>query len=485
MNNNKKYKKWSLGLVTPALVLAPIAVVASCSSSGEEKEAYAIKFEKTQIRAKIHNAIQPNDLTDEQFKEEILNHLDELFSVTGKLPADDFISKNIEIGELQKDNDKKEVSAKVKVNNANTDGKTIEEIITLTGLGFDLTKLEYTIKFKESQSNQEINLTDQGTISVDDLTNEKLMQLILVDANKVQILVIEGTNKDDITNDILINQILEISDIKPNKTEGKITFKLSVKKPENGAGTALEKTITFTGFKQEADPAKPQETVAKTEISTVTLGLNGSKTEVQADPEVNKSEWILERTRLLFDSGFELIKDAADITNIAWEEINATSIYIKFDIAANKWIQNDGTPGTNTKAIKIKINGLSSKETANQTLVLKSTSTDSKPLSIALVDPELAKGTYETFVAKSAEIFNNEFVFHYRKHLLTGDFSQIDSGSASDFLKDYGNSKFVKVAQDDSKKTIQIQFTILGAKLEGTQSDTEFTIIFNGFATTK
>ena len=32
-NNNKIYKKWTLGLVAPALVLAPIAVVASCSSS--------------------------------------------------------------------------------------------------------------------------------------------------------------------------------------------------------------------------------------------------------------------------------------------------------------------------------------------------------------------------------------------------------------------------------------------------------------------
>ena len=477
MNNNKKYKKWSLGLVAPALVLAPIAVVASCSSSGEEKEAYGIEFKATQIRAKIHNATQPNDLTDEQFKEEVLNHLDELFTVTGKLPADDFISKNIEIGELQKNNDKKEVSAKVKVNNANTDGKSIEETITLTGLGFDLTALKYTIKFKESQTNQEINLTDQNTISVDDLNNEKLMQLILVDGNKVKILVIEGANKDDITNDILANQILEISDIKPNKTEGKITFKLSVKKPENGAGTALEKTITFTGFKQEADSAKPQETVAKVEVSSVTLGLNGSKTEVQVDQDVNKPEWILERTRLLFDSGFELIKDVADITNIAWEEINATSIYIKFDIAANKWIQNDGTPGNNTKAIKIKITGLSSKETANQTLALKSGAT----VDIGLIDPELAKGTYEEFKTNSAQIFVKKFIFDYRMHLLTGDFSKILT--EDDIVKDNA----ITITSEDSDSSIQIQFNIPKDKVlpANQQNDVSITIKFTGFATTK
>ena len=36
-NNNKIYKKWTLGLVAPALVLAPIAVIASCSSSTTKK----------------------------------------------------------------------------------------------------------------------------------------------------------------------------------------------------------------------------------------------------------------------------------------------------------------------------------------------------------------------------------------------------------------------------------------------------------------
>ena len=325
---------------------------------------------------------------------------------------------------------------------------------------------------------------------VESLTSEQLMKLVI--DKKDEILTIEGDDADKITNDVLENQILEISNPEPNKTEGKITFTLSVKKPVNGEGQTLEKTITFTGFKQEADPVKPQETVAKTEISTVTLGLNGSKTEVQKDQEVNKPEWILERTRLLFDSGYELIKDAADITNITWEEINATSIYIKFDIASNKWIQNDGTPGNNTKAIKIKIIGLSSADTANQTLSLKSTATNSDPLDISLVDPALGEGTYEAFKNDSAKIFTEEFVFKYRKHLLTGDFTKVDAAGKDAFLAKYPadaaagtEERFVKISPDDSKQTIQIQFKILGDKLEGTTSDAEFTIVFNGFATTK
>ena len=275
-NNNKKYKKWSLGLVAPALVLAPIAVVASCSSSTEEKEAYGVTFTKNnEIRATIYKAVQPTALTDVQFKEEVLAHKSDLFTIEGTLPSESFLNDNIEIGGLNASDDDKTVSANVKLNKANTSGESIEKTITLTGLGYeevDLTKLVYTIVLKENNtSTQEIGLSDQANNSTDTINLEKLMELVLASANKDQILEISGTNADKITNEILANQILTISEFTPNKDEGKITFKLSVEKPVNGAGNTLEKTITFTGFKQEADSAKPQETVAKAEVSSCLL----------------------------------------------------------------------------------------------------------------------------------------------------------------------------------------------------------------------
>ena len=100
-----------------------------------------------------------------------------------------------------------------------------------------------------------------------------------------------------------------------------------------------------------------------------------------------------------------------------------------------------------------------------------------------MVDPILAEGTYEQFKDKSAEIFTKDFVFKYRKHLLTGDFSKIDKASADDFLVDYGNNSLVKVAPDDSGKTIQITFKIQGAKLVNSPNneDKEYSITFNGF----
>ena len=554
MNNNKKYKKWSLGLVAPALVLAPIAVVASCSSSGEEKEAYGIEFKATQIRAKIHNATQPNDLTDEQFKEEVLNHLDELFTVTGKLPADDFISKNIEIGELQKNNDKKEVSAKVKVNNANTDGKSIEETITLTGLGYeevDLTKLVYTIALKENNADpQKIELSDQANNSTDTINAEKLMELVLVDATKEKILEVSGDNADQITNEILANQILKISGLNTDKAEGEVTFKLSIEKPVNGAGNTLEKTITFTGFKKETDstpPASPKykitlktttpekeyqftgidnqlasatistgddvrdliiknkdkmfdfegdvpndetwwkeklvitsptpddtegkvtfnlvlddsntideptdsdgikinetgvvikgfqvqssapttgepTTAVTTEVSTVTLGLNGNVAEIKASNEIN-ADWVFNNKHIFFTKGFNLI-EAADITNITFEgDLTAQNkkANLSFKVAAGKWFQDDQSLGQAEKAFTIKINGLVADATKNT--VLKEKFGKTNAWAISGIDPELST---LTIAQAKTELAKKSFIYKYMKHFLTGDFKLITQES--------------------------------------------------------
>ena len=146
MNNNKKYKKWSLGLVAPALVLAPIAVVASCSSSSEDTK-------------------------------------------------------------------------------------------------IDLTKLVYTIALKDNNS-QEIQLSDQNTNSVDTITNEKLIDLVL--ANKANILDITGTDATKINDDVLKKEILSVNgEVNKDKTTGKITFTLNVAKPKNGAGAVSYTHLTL------------------------------------------------------------------------------------------------------------------------------------------------------------------------------------------------------------------------------------------------
>ena len=116
MNNNKKYKKWSLGLVAPALVLAPIAVVASCSSSGEEKEVYSVSFKQSTLSAEASNKnIKPSKLSKEGFVQEIINNKANIFNIedsSGKVVTDDFLRKNLVITRnITADDDAKTASA--------------------------------------------------------------------------------------------------------------------------------------------------------------------------------------------------------------------------------------------------------------------------------------------------------------------------------------------------------------------------------------
>ena len=513
-------------------------MVASCSSSGEEKEAYAIKFTETdQIQATIHKTVQPDQLKEDKFKEEVLEHKSDLFTIEGTLPSDSFLNDNIKITELNPNNDAKTVSAKVTVDKANTNGEPIEKTITLTGLGYeevDLAKKEYTIALKKEGA-EEFPLSDQSGNSVETITDSKLMELIV--ANKDQYLTITGANATDITDEVLTNQILTIESVNKDKTTGKITFTLKVNNPVNGAGEALTKEITFTGFKVEtdstpteeytiefndkgadskyelttvaqkttedypdiqtikplviaeksvifkatkgelpsdnawwennlvisspsADPAKGEITVTiqlnksdssnessniketdvvlkgfqqkpaspttgepttavTTEVSTVTLGLNGNVAEINAD-------WVFNNKHIFFTKGFNLI-EAADITNITFEgDLTAQNkkANLSFKVAAGKWFQDDQSLGQAEKAFTIKINGLVADATKNT--VLKEKFGKTNAWAISGIDPELST---LTIAQAKTELAKKSFIYKYMKHFLTGDFKLITQES--------------------------------------------------------
>ena len=595
MNNNKKYKKWSLGLVAPALVLAPIAVVASCSSSGEEKAVYSVSFKQPALSAEVSNKnIKPSKLSREGFVQEIINNKTNIFNIddsSGKV-TDDFLKENLVVGEITADDAKKTASAEVTLNNKNTDGGSENATITLTGFDYkevDLANLTYTIKFKDTtQDPQEINL-NKSDISVTSLDKLSLVKLVLEETTKAQILTIEGTDAAKITNNVLENQILEVTEdsIESNKVAGTIQFTLKVSNPENGSGSPLIKEIKFTGFKSETDdtPTSPKykitlkettpkkeyefsglentlasslstgdeirdlilknketmfelsgdyptedkwwkeklsittpsqdddwgkvkfnlvlndsntidestdsdgikinetnvvikgfkiktETTLKTEISSVALGLNGNLDEIKQ--EVN-AKWINEKKAILFEKGFQAITEDG-ITNVTHEAISneATSFNLKFKLAANKHYDQNGELVQSEKDFTIKVKDISDTATTGITLKVKSTN----PVSIGLIDPILAQGTYEEFKNNSANIFTKEFVFKYQKHLLTGDFSLIKN--AEDLVKDG-----VKVIPNDTGSKIEIQFKIPKEKvLPASQSDDiSISIEFTGFAT--
>ena len=246
-----KSLKWLVLMPT----LMPAAIVISCNNNSTIS--YDVEFSNNdQIRATFYQNVKPNDLTADQFKAEVLAHQNDLFKIHTTL-AKDFFEKNLQVEIVEKNNQQKLVKANVKLNNATSDHKAISKVITLTNLDYqptELEKLTYKIEFKENDSNsQTINLNNQANQSVETVTSEQLIDLVLLKENQDQILKISGTDATKITQEILANQILTIDQTKIQKDQqaGTIEFELKVNKAENGAGNPLTKTIIFSGFKTE------------------------------------------------------------------------------------------------------------------------------------------------------------------------------------------------------------------------------------------
>ena len=206
------------------------------------------------------------------------------------------------------------------------------------------------------------------------------------------------------------------------------------------------------------------------------MDFNSNKTEIES--EVNCA-WILSNVNLIFAKGADLIKTEADIVDqFSWEEVGTgqqagTSRKLKFQISAGKWYGSDGNPGQANQEFSFTITGISSTRTANQPLRSKSGAN----VNVDLLDPQnLGKLTYANAKADATNLFDDNFVFKFRKNLLTGDFSKINS--AADLVKD-GR---VTTTFDDQAKAITIAFTISKDKLNPVQqADVSITIKIQGF----
>ena len=490
MNNNKKYKKWSLGLVAPALVLAPIAVVASCSSSGEEKAVYSVSFKDANLSVKASTNVKPSKLSKEGFVQEIINNKANIFNIddsSGKV-TDDFLRANLVVGDITADDSAKTASAKVTLNNKNTDGGSDEATITLTELEeADITGLKYTIDFVDKTTGEQtIQLNDKSEVSVTSLDKSALLKLVLEDEIKKQILTISGNDAEKITNQILENQILEIteSSITPDKAAGTIKFELKVLNDGTKIKASKTKTIIFTGFKKEADTDKGVETTANASVSTITLGLNGNVGEVKQQASQLNEKWVFDNKHAFFKQGDELITDETAISEVKLAEVTSkpTEMTLTFKVAEGKWYGQDGTINkTDKKDLSIKIEGLSSAETSQKTLSEKFNKTT--PLAITKIEPRLSGITKAD--AKTL-LEGKKFIFEYMKHFLTGDFKfVIQSDTADTFFK--GDITVTEEADD----VLAVAFNIAEGKTvqNGTDTANNATVAIsfklNGFATTK
>ena len=389
-------------------------------------------------------------------------------------------------GDVSKDKSNGKITFTLKVSNpTNGSGEALTKEIIFTGFQKEVdAPTEYLIKFKDKESDDKYLLKTVSETAADEFSDaETEIKPLIIKEKEV---IFESTKGNLPTDQEWWNSNLIISKPSVDAPNGEITITIQLNKSdsENESQNIKAENVILKGFK----PKKIITTI-KSEISTVTLGLNGDRTEAKA---LINDQWIFNHLNLLFDNGTDLIKNKSDIVSgsIATEDLSTgqgNPIKLKFKIAANKWYDDQGAVGKTEQEFQITINDLSN--VATNGTILSNKSDASKPLSIGLVDPELAKKTFQEYLDDSANIFTKDFVFKYRKHLLTGDFTKVDQAGKDGFLKEYPEDTsagtkagFVKVIPDDSKQTIEIKFTILKDKLETTPSDDkEYSIIFNGF----
>ena len=165
---------------------------------------------------------------------------------------------------------------------------------------------------------------------------------------------------------------------------------------------------------------------------------------------------------------------------ISWEEITCgnaqqarISKKLKFQISAGKWYESNGNLGQQNKEFSFTIVGISSTPTVNAPLKSKSGAN----VNVDLLDPQnLGKLTYANAKTNATNLFDDTFVFNFRKNLLTGDFSKIKS--AADLVKNGS----VTTTFDDGAKAITIAFTIPKDKVNPVQpNDVQITIRIENF----
>ena len=379
----------------------------------------------------------------------------------------------------------------------NGKGETLTKKITFAGFKqeTDSTPTEaYTIGFKAKESDGKYLLTTVSNKTTEEFPNDEDIKALIIQEKSV---IFEATKGNLPSEQSWWETNLVITNPAADATAGEIsvTIQLNNSDSSNTSQNIKEENVILSGFKPKpAVPTTGEPTTAKTEVSAVTLGLNGSLAElIDGDsPQINEN-WVFENKRILFEKGTEPIT-LDGITSVIGERIGQENnkFNLKFTLAKGKYYGDDRNLATTPKDFTIKIIGVSGGNTTGVKLKYKS---GIDPIAIGLVDPVLAEsGTYEQFRDNAADVFNKEFVFKYRKHLLTGDFSKVDQAGENGFLEQYPEDSstqpptpatFVKIIPDDSTKTIQIKFKILKEKLvPEPAANEEYSITFKEFKTT-
>ena len=275
MNNNKLYKKWTLGLVAPALILAPIAVVASCSSSTTESTAKKATTAKSEITISQF-AEEARNTTSQEFKDGFNNEQptskQELVfnKVANLLDGDHEVKQANQIisptlTDVADDETKLTLSFKLAANTwYGSDGK----LGTTESSDFTITITEFSTDQPKPTGNQTVAKTtpvDVTTLNtaIEDVTAENFKQIDEATLKQLiadkKALLFDGDNNIKGESDI---QSAELEDVSGQNTQLNLKVKLKAEKWYDVSGN-LGKTeseefeITLTNFKApDATPGR-------------------------------------------------------------------------------------------------------------------------------------------------------------------------------------------------------------------------------------
>ena len=434
------------------LATIPVIVISACANETSNTKVFSFKSQIinfTDLSEQSANSYA----NPESLKTLIVNKKAEIFDN----PLDDLNVNHIVVKEpIKTDLINGQIVAQIEIQKDNVI-LIKQQTITFNGFKKEApVKLIHKIILKSAVPAKEFllsgtGITDQPASVYD--TDQKIKTLII--KNKTQIFNAEiGSLPNEQT---WWEQNLFITRPAIDVPNGKITFNLALDNTDTTnteAQTLSEQNLILKGFKKPE--ANLKQTITKPEVSSITLGLNGNKDEIQGLIETN---WIAFRAKLIFASGFDLIKTGADLVeqSISWQEIDAnsnlnsqTTLKLKFEVASEKWYNQNGQLGQTNKAFEINIKDLSATPTTNTPLTYKT----SNDLQIGLVDPDLSKLTYEQAKTDAGSLFNDTFIFAHRMNLLSGDFSKILS--KENLIKNNQvDSSFI----DDQQK-IGLSFTI-------------------------
>ncbi len=295
---------------------------------------YSIVFKDTRVYPFGDKSLKPANVNDEWIKNEIIQQKSNIFNITGTLSQDFNWTNNLTVHISNKDNKTGQVTFTAILNKANSNNDSISKTLTFENFSKDETPplppqplpAEYQVAFK---ANSSFPFGNTAWFANNSQINQNWVKTQIIN-NKTQVFeIIDKSHKLD---DAFFNANITISGLDKQPNNGTISFLCSLANPSNTATTPIQKTITFTNFK---DPL-PIVNAEVQRINTSSIQLNKKDLTEDALNTIDSNN-IISLTNLTLNNstfnyvveGFKIDKNTHIITfkiKVILKEVNTVSV---------------------------------------------------------------------------------------------------------------------------------------------------------------